>query len=168
EMSVRLALGASRARIVSLLLAESLMLALAGAALGAAIAAWGTSMLAALPPMRVRGIPISFETHVDGTTLAFSMLLGLACGLVFGLVPSIQLSRIDAQQTLRSGAAAPPRGRLRGLLIGVEVALASMVLIAGGLFLRSFLATKQEDPGFRRDGVLLAGYDLSGRNKNDA
>jgi predicted permease len=168
EMSVRLALGASRARIVSLLLAESLMLAFAGAALGAAIAALGTSMLAALPPMRVRGIPISFETHVDGTTLAFSMLLGLACGLVFGLVPSIQLSRIDAQQTLRSGAAAPARGRLRGLLIGVEVALASMVLIAGGLFLRSFLATKQEDPGFRRDGVLLAGYDLSGRNKNDA
>jgi predicted permease len=125
-------------------------------------------MLAALPPMRVRGIPISFETHVDATTIVFSMLLGVACGLVFGLVPSLQLSRVDAQRTLRSGASAPPRGRLRRVLMGVEVALASTVLIAGGLFLKNFLATKQEDPGFRRNGVLLAGYDLSGRNKSAA
>ena len=167
EMSIRLALGAGRARIVSLLLSESLLLALAGAALGAAIAAWGTSLLATLPPMRVRGIPISFETHVDTTTVAFTMLLGLACGLVFGLVPSLQLSRIDAKQTLRSGAGSPPRSRLRAALMGVEVALASTVLIAGGLFLQSFLATQQEDPGFRREGILLAGYDLSGRNLRD-
>ena len=168
EMSIRLALGASRLSIARLLLAESLLLALGGAALGMSIAAWGTRMLNALPPMRVRGIPISFETHVDGTTLLFSMLLGVACGVIFGVVPAFQLSRIDAQQTLRAGAAGQPRSRLRHALMAIEVALASTVLIAGGLFLESFLATQQEDTGFRRNGVLLAGYDLSGRNMSDA
>ena len=168
EMSIRLALGARRWSVARLLLAESMLLALAGAALGASIAAWGTRMLSALPPMRVRGIPISFETHVDGTTLMFSMLLGLGCGLIFGAVPAFQLSRIDAQQTLRAGAAGQPRSRLRHTLMAIEVALASTVLIAGGLFLQGFLATQQEDPGFRRNGVWLAGYDLSGRNMNDA
>src|SRR5262249_20877341 len=97
-----------------------------------------------------------------------SMLLGLACGLVFGLVPALQVARVDAQQTLRSGAGGPPRGRLRTVLIGVEVALASMLLIAGGLFVQGFLETRHEDTGFRRDGVLLAGYDLSGRNMSGA
>ncbi len=168
EMSIRVALGAGRGRIASLLLAESLLLALGGAALGAALAAWGTGLLNSLPPLRVRGIPISFETHVDGMTLLFSMGLGLACGVVFGLVPALQLSRVDAQQALRSGASSPPRARLRNALMAIEVALASAVLIAGGLFLQSFLATRQDDPGFRRDGVLLAGYDLSGRNMDDA
>ena len=168
EMSIRLALGAGRSRIVALLLAESLLLALAGAVLGAALAAWGTSLLNSLPPMRVRGIPISFETHADATTFAFALLLGAACGLVFGIAPALQLSRIDAQLTLRTGAGSPPRSRLRTVLMGIEVALASTVLIAGGLFLQSFLATQHEDPGFRREGVLLAGYDLSGRNLSDA
>jgi predicted permease len=168
EMSIRVALGSSRWAVARLLLAESLLLAIAGAALGAAIAAWGTSLLNSLPPLRVRGIPISFETHVDATTLAFSMLLGLACGVAFGLVPALQLSRVDAQQTLRSGASSPPRGGLRNVLMAVEVALASAVLIAGGLFLDRFLATRQENTGFRRDGVLLAGYDLSGRNMDNA
>lgn len=168
EIGIRLALGASRWRIVSLLLAESLLLAVAGAALGAAVAIWGTSLLSALPPMHVRGIPISFDTHVDLTTIAFTILLGLACGVVFGVVPALQLSRIDAQQTLRTGAGAQPRSRLRNALMAVEVALASAVLIAAGLFLDSFLATRHENPGFRRDGVLLAGYDLSGRGMDDA
>src|SRR4029450_9119772 len=131
------------------------------------IAAWGTSLLNTLPPMRVRGIPISFETHVDGTTVLFTTLLGVACGVVFGLAPSRQSARVDPQQTLRSGAGTPPRKRLRLLLMAVEVALASMVLTPRGLFLQSFLATRQEDPGFRRDGVLLAGYDLSGRSMPD-
>lgn len=168
EMSIRLALGAGRWRVASLLLSESLILATAGAVLGAAIAAWGTGLLGALPPLRVRGIPVSFETHVDAMTLAFSIALGLGCGLVFGLAPALQLSRLDAHQTLRAGAAGQPRSRVRNTLMAVEVALASMVLIAGGLFLQQFAATRHEDPGFRRDGVLLAGYDLSGRNLDDA
>ena len=168
EMGVRLALGAHRWRIASLLLAENLLLAFFGAALGAAIGWWGTSLLSSLPPVRVRGIPVSFETSLDGMSLAFASLLGLGCGLVFGLAPALQLSRLDAQSTLRSGATTPSRSRLRNALMAVEVALAVVVLVAGGLFLRSFMATRNEDPGFRREGVLLAGYDLSGRKVTEA
>jgi predicted permease len=168
EMGVRLALGAGPWRVASLLLTESLLLAMLGAALGGVIAVWGTTTLSAMPPLRVRGIPISFETHLDATSLAFTIALGLACGLIFGLAPALQLARLDPQMTLRAGASTPSRSRLRNALMGVEVALAVVVLLAAGLFLRSFMETRHEDTGFRRDGVLLAAYDLSGRNVADA
>mgnify|MGYP000333051522 CR=1 FL=1 len=102
EMAMRLALGAGRWRVASLLLAENSLLALAGAAGGAVIAVWGTRMLNAMPPLRVRGIPVSFETSVDPMTIAFAMLLGVGCGLAFGLAPALQLARLDAQQALRA------------------------------------------------------------------
>jgi predicted permease len=168
EMGVRLALGAGPWRVASLLLAENVLLALLGSALGAAIAIWGTATLSAMPPLRVRGIPISFETSIDATALGFTMLLGLACGLIFGVAPALQLARMDAQLSLRAGASTPQRSRLRNTLMAIEVALAIVVLVAAGLFLRSFMATRNEDPGFKRDGVLLAGYDLSGRGASDA
>ena len=168
EVSIRAALGASRWRIASLLLTENLLLALAGSVLGAVLAAWGTNLLNTAPTLRVRGIPISFETHVDATTVAFSVLLGILCGIVFGLVPALHLSRADGRQMLRSGAAGQPRPRLGRIVMALEVALASAVLIAGGLFVQRFLATRYEDPGFRRDGVVLAGYDLWGRNMSEA
>jgi predicted permease len=168
EMGVRLALGAGPWRVASLLLMESVLLALAGAALGGAIASWGTTMLSAMPPLRVRGIPISFETHVDQASFAFAAALGLACGLIFGLAPALQLARLDPQLTLRAGASTPPRSRLRNTLMAVEVALAVVVLLAAGIFLRNFMETRNEDTGFRRDGVLLAAYDLSGRNIDEA
>jgi predicted permease len=168
EMGVRLALGAGPWRVASLLLAENVLLALVGAALGGAIAIWGTTTLSAIPPLRVRGIPISFETSVDATALGFTMLLGLACGLIFGLAPALQLARMDPQLSLRAGASTPQHSRLRNTLMAIEVALAVVVLVAAGLFLRSFMATRNEDPGFRREGVLLAGYDLSGRGARDA
>jgi putative ABC transport system permease protein len=164
EMSLRLALGAGRWRVASLLLTENLVLALAGAALGGAIAWWGTGLLNSMPPLRVRGIPISFETSLDTLSLAFATALGVVCGLVFGLAPALQLARLDPQTTLRAGASTSPRSALRNSLMAIEVALAVVVLVAGGLFLRAFMQTRSEDPGFRRDGVLLAEYDLSGRN----
>jgi predicted permease len=168
EMSVRLALGAGRLRIVRLLFTENLMLATLGGLLGAGIAWWGTGMLAATPPLRVRGIPVSFETHVDGLSLIFAVLLGVACGVVFGMPPALQLARADPQGMLRAGATTTSRSGLRNALMAIEVALALMVLIAGGLFLQSFLDTRDADPGFRREGVLLAGYDLTGRRTDDA
>ena len=168
EMGVRLALGAGPWRVASLLLMENVLLALLGAALGGAIALWGTTTLSAMPPLRVRGIPISFETHVDATSFAFTLALGLACGLIFGLAPALQLARLDPQLTLRAGASTAPRSRLRNTLMAVEVALAVVVLLAAGIFLRSFMQTRNEDTGFKRDGVLLAAYDLSGRNIAEA
>jgi len=166
EIGVRLTLGAGPWRVLSLLLAESLLLGLLGAALGAAIAVWGTDALRAVP--FIAAFPIKFQTSVDATGLAFATLLGLGCGLMFGLAPAAQLARIDPQAALRAGARSAGRSRARSVLMGVEVALAMVVLMAAGLFVRKFSETREADPGFRREGVLLANYDLSGKNVDGA
>jgi predicted permease len=166
EMAVRVALGAGRWRIVSLVVSENMLLAFLGAGLGAAIAAWGTTALRVAP--MIGAFPILFPTKVDGLTLAFAILLGAACGLIFSAAPAVHLARLDPQDGLRSSANTPPRSRARKVLMGVEVGLAMVVLIAAALFLESFRSARQTDPRFRPDGVLLAAYDLSGRNPDDA
>jgi hypothetical protein len=108
--------------------------------------------------------PIRFQTSLDAGGLVFAIGLGLACGLIFGAAPALQLSRIDVLRALRSSSRAAPQGRVRGTLMGVQAALAVVVLIAATLFYRSFSETRDMDPGFKREGVLLAAYDLSGRN----
>lgn len=160
EIGVRLALGASRWRVVSLLLTENLLLALLGAGVGAAIAVWGTQALRAVP--MIGAFPIRLQTSVDLGGLTFAILLGAACGLAFGIGPAVQLARTDPQRALRAGAGTPTRRGVRNGLMGVEVALALVVLIAATLFLRSFRESQGTDPGFRREGVLLTAYDLTG------
>jgi predicted permease len=96
------------------------------------------------------------------------MLLGIACGLAFGLAPAIQLARVDPQRALRAGARGAGRSRMRNALMGTEVALALVVLIVAAIFVRSVHDTRDTDPGFRREGVLLAAYDLSGRGLDTA
>ncbi|MBI2835953.1 MAG: ABC transporter permease [Acidobacteria bacterium] len=166
EVGVRLALGAGPWRVVSLVLTENLVLALLGAGLGAAFAVWGTEALRAAP--LTGALPIKFQTSVDAGGLAFAMLLGVACGLIFGVPPAVQLARADPQAALRSGFDTPARHRSRNALMGVEVALALVVLVAAALFFRSFSETRETDPGFRREGVLLAAYDLTGRNVDNS
>jgi predicted permease len=166
EMAVRVALGAGRWRIVSLVLSENMLLALLGAGLGAAFAVWGTTALRIAP--MIGAIPILFPTKVDQFTLAFAILLGAACGLIFSAAPALHLVRLDPQEGLRSSSNTPPRSRARKVLMGVEVGLAMVVLIAAALFLESFRSARQTDPRFRPEGVLLAAYDLSGRNPNEA
>jgi predicted permease len=162
EIGVRLALGSGRWRVVSLMLTENLMLALAGAALGIAIAMWATEALRAVP--LIGAFPIKFQTDLDAISLAFAIVLGLCCGLVFGIAPALQLSGVDPLAALRSGARAAGRSAARNLLMGVEVGLALVVLLAAAMFWRSFSDTRETDPGFRREGVLLANYDFTGRN----
>ena len=166
EMAVRVALGAGRWRIVSLVLSENMLLALLGAVLGAAIAVWGTTALRMAP--MIGRFPILFQTRVDELTLAFAMLLGAACGLLFSAAPAIHLARLDPQDGLRSSFNTPLRSRARKVLMGMEVGLAMVVLIAAALFLQSFRSARQTDPRFRPEGVLLAVYDLSGRNPDEA
>jgi putative ABC transport system permease protein len=166
EMAVRLALGAGRWRIASLVLSENMLLALLGASLGAAIAVWGTTALRVAP--MIGAFPILFQTRVDEFTLVFAILLGAACGLIFSAAPAFHLARLDPQDGLRSSSNTPPRNRERKVLMGVEVGLAMVVLIAAALFLESFRSARQTDPRFQPEGVLLAAYDLSGRNPDEA
>jgi predicted permease len=166
EIGVRRALGAGRGRIVSLLLTENLVMAVAAAALGAVLAVWGTNALRSVP--MPTGMPIRFQTGVDLVGLAFAMLLGITCGAIFGLAPALQLGRVDPQSALRSGASSEGRSRLRSTLVAAEVALALVVLVAAGLFWRRLGEARETDPGFRRDGVLLAAYDLTGRATDSA
>jgi predicted permease len=162
EIGVRLALGAGRWRIVSLLLAENLLLGAVSAALGGAIAVWGTQALRAV---RIStALPIEFHTAVDGVTLAFAALLGIACGAIFGAAPALQLARIDPQLALRAGSHTSAHGRMRNGLMATQTALALVVLVVAALSLKSFEDARQTDPGFRREGLLLVAYDLTGRN----
>jgi predicted permease len=161
EMGVRLALGAGRWRVVSLLLTENLLLGIFGSALGGAIAVWGTEALRAV---RIStALPIEFHTRVDGLSLAFAALLGIASGAIFGAAPAVQLARMDPQLALRAGSNTASRGRMPNALMAVQVALALVVLIVAALSLKSFEDARQADTGFRREGLLLAAYDLTGR-----
>src|SRR6185295_15937566 len=162
EMGVRLALGASPARIAGALLTENLLLALIGSVLGVLIAIWGTEALRAVP--LIGAFPIRFQTDLDGVSLVFAASLGILCGLIFGAAPAVQLARVDPQAALRSGSRNAGRSGLRNTLMAVEVGLALVVLLAAALFFRSFNEAHDTNPGFKREGVLLAAYDLSGRS----
>ena len=166
EIGVRLALGAGPWRVVSLLFTENFLLAFLGASGGVLLAMWGTRALRAVP--MISSFPIRFQTNIDGLGVGFALVLGCVCGLIFGAFPAVQLARIDPQSALRAGAATSMRSRVRSVLMGTEAALALMVLIVAGLFLRSFNETRATDPGFRREGILLASYDLTGRNRTVA
>jgi predicted permease len=165
EVGVRLALGAGPGRVIRLLMVENVVLALMGSGVGVLIAIWGTQALRAMPAYGA--LPLKFQTSVDITGLAFAIGLGLASGLFFGLAPALQLARVDPQQALRAGSRSSGRSAIRDGLMGLQVALALLVLVVAGLFFRSFVETRELDPGFRTEGVLLAAYDLTGRSTDD-
>ena len=160
EMAVRLALGASPWRAVRLMLSENVVLSVIGGLLGFAIAVWWTPTLIA-PPLT--GLPIRFQIQVDQIALAFAVLLGVACGILTGAAPALQVSRLDPHVAFRAGSQSSGRSVTRNVLMAIEVALAIVVLIVAGLFLQSFADTHSTDTGFQREGVLLAAYDLNGR-----
>jgi predicted permease len=157
EIAVRSALGAARGRIVRQLLTESLVIALAGATLGTLLAVGGVRVLVACLPA---GFPRAAEIRLDSGVFAFTLLVALLTGLLFGLVPAITASRTDLQQSLReSGRGATGSGRqsrLRNLLVAGETSLACVLLIAAGLLLHSFVNLLRADPGFRPQQVLTA------------
>src|SRR5467141_2593415 len=128
EMAVRIALGAGRWRIASLVLSENMLLAFLGTGLGAAMAVWGTTALRVAP--MIGAFPIQFQTRVDEVTLALAILLGAACGLIFSAPPAVRLSQLDVQVGLLPSSNTPPRSRARKVLMGVAVGLALVVLMA--------------------------------------
>ena len=161
ECAVRLALGARPRHVRRLVLTESLMLAAAGSALGVLLAVWGTNAVRAVP--MIAAFPIRFQTDLDVTTLGFAFALGSLCGLLFGAPPALALSRVTLRSATQARGLAGGAG-LRRLLVGLEVAAALVVLIVGALFLRGFEQARVAETGFDRDGVLLAAYDLTGRD----
>lgn len=164
EIGIRLALGATPWRAASVIISESFILAVAGAVVGFVIAAWWTPAFIALP---LSGFPIRFQTQVDRGALAFAMLLGIACGFLASAAPAFHVSRLDPHVAFRQGSRSAGRSRLRDTLMAVQVGLALVVLIVAGVSLRSFTDTRTTETGFRREGVLLAAYDLTGRPMPD-
>ncbi|HVG18628.1 MAG TPA: ABC transporter permease [Blastocatellia bacterium] len=157
EISVRLALGASRFRLVRQLLTESLLLSVTGGVVGLLLALWMTDMLQAInPPANV--FPLKLDLSLDGRVLTFSLLLSLATGLVFGLAPAMQASKPDLVPALKDeaapGGSRSRRLNLRNLLVVGQVAISLVLLISAGLFLKSLRNAEAIDPGFNPDNVL--------------
>ena len=153
EMSVRVALGANRSRIIRQLLTESLLLALIGAALGILIALWGTNFIANQLP---EGIPRLAEASVDLRVLGFTLGVSLVTGLLFGVAPALQASRLNLTESLKEGdrGSSGGRGRLRSVLVVSEVALTLTLLVGAGLLIQSFRRVLQVDPGFEQQNLL--------------
>ncbi len=153
EMAVRAAAGAGRARIVRMLLAESLALGLLGAAVGCVLAFWGVDLLLG----RSAGvIPRAYEVAPDGRVLAFALITALLTTMAFGLFPAIATARSDPARHLREGGGdrGATRLRARGGLVAAEVAIAMVLLVGAGLLIRSFWTLRNVDPGFRAEGAL--------------
>ncbi len=158
EISLRLALGASRSRIVRQLLTESLLLAGVGGVCGILFAQWGVKVLVTLV---AKTSPL--DVQPDLGVLTFTAAVSILAGLIFGLVPALSASKTDLTTAIKEKSARTGRRRLRfGLastLVVAQVGL-SMVLLAGaGLFARSLMKLQEEDVGFNRDNVLLIGID---------
>ena len=161
EIAVRLAMGAPRSRVVRQLLTESLLISIAGGALGLALAFGGVRALVSLLPA---DFPRAHDIHVSGPVLAFTLLVSLMTGILFGLAPALQASQTDPKQGLqkagRTTTAGRNQSRLRSALVIAEVSLASVLLIGAGLMLRTFLNLIHLDPGFRQDHLLTASLSL--------
>ncbi|MDQ3585381.1 MAG: ABC transporter permease [Acidobacteriota bacterium] len=161
EMSIRTALGAGRLRLIRQLLTESVLLAVTGGALGLLLALWGTDALVAISP---ESFPRLQEINLDGRVIGFTFLTSLLTGVIFGLVPALQVSKLDLSSALKDGGRGSAEGfgrrRLRGALIVAEVALTMVLLVGAGLMIRSFDRLLRVDPGFKADHLLTMEVSL--------
>jgi putative ABC transport system permease protein len=161
EIALRAALGASRARIVRQLLTESLVLSFIGGIFGLLLSMWGIDLIGAFVPA---GISRFSETTLDPGVLAFTCAAALLTGVLFGLAPALQMSRVDLNEALKEGGRSASEGRshhrLRGLLVVCEVALSLLLLTGAGLLVKSFVNLRNTDPGFKPENVLTASISL--------
>ena len=164
EFALRLALGASRARLIRLLLTESLLLALIGGALGVSVAWLGLDALLSLAPVDT---PRLGEVKVDSRVLIFALLWSVGAAVVFGLLPALKISTSNLSATLKSAgtkgvAAVAANLRLRNALVVAEVSLALVLITCAGLFVRSFVHLLSVDPGFDTHNLLTMHITLDG------
>ncbi|MGB6832113.1 MAG: ABC transporter permease, partial [Candidatus Acidiferrum sp.] len=156
EIALRTAMGAERGRVIRQLLTESVSLAFLGGALGILLATEGLQLLKAALPADT---PRLADAHIDWRVLAFTAGLAIFTGLLFGLAPALQSSRVAIFETLKSAgrsASGSVSQNLRSGLAIAEVAFAVLLVIAAGLLIRSFVALSRVDPGFRAERILTA------------
>ncbi|HKF54525.1 MAG TPA: ABC transporter permease, partial [Blastocatellia bacterium] len=161
EIAVRAALGAARGRLVRQMLTESIVLATAGGVAGLLIAVLGLRVLLAMTPV---DIPRLDQIRVDWQVLVFALGVSLATGVVFGLVPALQASRPDLNESLKEGGRGSTAGirgrRIRGALVVSEIALSLILLIGAGLMIKSFVRLQQFNLGFNPDRMLTLRLQL--------
>ena len=161
EIAVRAALGAGRWDLIRQSLCESLVLAAGGAVAGLGVAFAGVRGLLAMAP---EGLPVAVSVRMDAPVLAFAALAAVGAAVLFGIAPAWQISRLNRYELLkeggRSNSAGRGRQRMRSSLVVAEVALALVLLVGAGLFLRSLAALEEVNPGFDAAGVITAGVSL--------
>jgi putative ABC transport system permease protein len=161
EIAVRAALGASRGRVVRQLLTESVLLALLGGAGGILLARWGVKLLMALSAAY---LPRADEVHINAPVFGFALAVALFTGVLFGLAPALQSSRLDLTEALKEGGrgagSGAQRHRTLNLLVVGEVALTVVLLIGAGLLAGSFVRLQQVRPGFDEKNLLTAQINL--------
>jgi predicted permease len=160
EIAVRMAIGASRARLVRQMLTESLLMAFLGGALGVLFAAWASGALLAMVSTGPEPLPLNVAP--DARVLAFTFLVSLATAILFGTAPALRATRVDVAPALKEGRGAvslASRGRLAKTLIVSQVALSLVLLIGAALFLRTLVNLANVDAGFNKENVLLFGID---------
>ncbi|HEY2461110.1 MAG TPA: ABC transporter permease [Candidatus Acidoferrum sp.] len=160
EFAIRSAMGASPARVIRQLLTESIMLGIAGGAIGLVLAKWGTrAILASLPDALPRANEINLDSHV----LLFTIGVSLLTGIVFGLVPAIKSMRPDMHDTLKEGGrgSSGARHRTQSVFVIVEMAMAVVLLVGAGLMIRSLAALWSINPGFDAHNVTIFSTALS-------
>ncbi|HET9528334.1 MAG TPA: ABC transporter permease, partial [Pyrinomonadaceae bacterium] len=158
EVAIRAALGASRWRVIRQLLTEAILLSLAGGAIGLVIAYWGVpALVATMPQNQLNAMPFLKSLQIDLGILGFSFGLSLLTGIVFGLVPALQSSRLDLTEVLKEGgrhASAGAGQRLRSAMVVGEIALAVVLLVGAGLMMKSLLRLLQTNVGFNTENLL--------------
>ena len=161
EMAIRVAVGASRGRLLRLALTESVVLAIFGAGSACFFAIWAIDLVKTIG---TQTIPRLSEVHIDGTVLLVTLAIAIGTGLIFGLVPGLASGKPDLTESLKEGGRGSTSGRrhnrLRNVLVVAEVALALVLLTGAGLLLKSFVRLENVNPGFNPDHVLTAEISL--------
>jgi predicted permease len=172
EIAVRLALGAGRWRITRQMLTESLLLSGAGGVAGLLLASWGTVLVKTLLPQSLIGNSIPPDLSADVRVFGYTLLLSLATGVIFGLVPALQSSKPDLIAALKDEAIRVGRTRrrlsFRNLLVVTQIAVSMLLLVMSGLFIRNLRNTQHAEPGFSTDAGLMASFDLHLAGYNEA